>query len=57
MAFDDYVNPDGRSLDYNRVAYLQERASAVHDAIDAGVNVHGYFVRNLLNHFDWSFGY
>jgi beta-glucosidase len=56
-AFDDYVDPNGRVLDHNRVAYLQEHISAVHDAMDAGVNVQGYFVWSLLDNFEWAFGY
>jgi beta-glucosidase len=56
-AFDDYVDPNGHVLDHNRVAYLQEHISAVHDAIDAGVDVQGYFVWSLLDNFEWAYGY
>jgi beta-glucosidase len=56
-AFDDYVDPNGSVLDHNRVAYLQEHISAVHDAMDAGVNVEGYFVWSLLDNFEWAYGY
>jgi beta-glucosidase len=56
-AFDDYVDPNGHVVDGNRVAYLQEHISAVHDALDAGVNVQGYFVWSLLDNFEWSYGY
>jgi beta-glucosidase len=56
-AFDDYVDPNGHVLDNDRISYLCEHVSAVHDAIDANVNVQGYFVWSLLDNFEWSFGY
>jgi beta-glucosidase len=56
-AFDDYVDPNGHVLDNDRISYLEEHVSAVHDAIDADVNVQGYFVWSLLDNFEWSFGY
>jgi beta-glucosidase len=56
-AFDDYVDPNGKVLDHDRVQYLQEHISAVHDSIEAGVNVQGYFVWSLLDNFEWALGY
>ena len=56
-AFDDYVDPNGHILDHDRVSYLEEHISAVHDAIEADVNVQGYFVWSLLDNFEWTRGY
>ncbi len=56
-AFDDYVDPNGHVLDHERIAYLRDHIDAVRDAMDAGVNVQGYFVWSLLDNFEWSFGY
>jgi beta-glucosidase len=56
-AFDDYVDPNGHVLDHDRISYLEEHISAVHDAIRADVNVQGYFVWSLLDNFEWGYGY
>ncbi|MGC8509960.1 MAG: GH1 family beta-glucosidase [Acidimicrobiales bacterium] len=56
-AFDDYVDPNGHVLDHEREQYLHEHLVAVHDALDAGVRVIGYFVWSLLDNFEWSLGY
>jgi beta-glucosidase len=57
MSNDDYVTPDGEVRDPERIAYLRSHLGAVLDAIDAGVDVRGYFVWSLLDNFEWSFGY
>ncbi len=56
-AFYDVVSDDGRVHDDNRVDYLYRHLDAVGAAIDAGVDVRGYFVWSLLDNFEWAWGY
>lgn len=56
-AFDDA--PAGEDLvpDVARVRYLREHVRAARRAIEAGVDLRGYFVWSLLDNFEWSHGY
>ncbi|MFJ3106702.1 GH1 family beta-glucosidase [Streptomyces sp. NPDC086835] len=56
-AFDDYVDPSGEVRDPDRIAYLHGHLTAVHRAIEAGVDVRGYFLWSLLDNFEWGYGY
>lgn len=56
-AFADTVNAEGEVDDPDRIAYIDAHLRAVHDAIEAGVDVRGYFVWSLLDNFEWAFGY
>jgi beta-glucosidase len=56
-AFSDQIDADGRIRDEQRIAYLRGYLGAVLDAVAAGVPVRGYFVRSLLDGFEWEFGY
>lgn len=56
MASDDTV-VDGRVHDAQRQSYLQRHFAAVSRAMDAGVEVRGYFVWSLMDNFEWAFGY
>ena len=51
------VGADGRVADTQRIQYLDAYLEAVLAAIDAGVDVRGYFVWSLLDNFEWSWGY
>ncbi len=43
--------------DRRRVAYLRGALTAVHAAIEAGIDVRGYYVWSLLDNFEWMMGY
>ncbi|MER5834946.1 GH1 family beta-glucosidase [Streptomyces sp. NPDC002130] len=56
-AEDDEAGPDGAVHDPDRVAYLRDHLTALRAAMDAGVEVRGYYVWSLLDNFEWAFGY
>jgi beta-glucosidase len=57
-AFFDPPALDGdRLADPLRVDYLRKHLTAVHAAIQHGVDVRGYFVWSLLDNFEWTHGY
>ena len=56
-ATEDYVNPEGELNDLERVAYLHGHFDAARRAIDAGVNLAGYFVWSLMDNFELAWGY
>jgi len=56
-AYHDYVDPEGRVKDPERIAYLRDHVAAVHQAIAGGADVRGYFCWTLLDNFEWNDGY
>jgi beta-glucosidase len=56
MASDDRV-VDGRVDDAQRQRFLQRHFAAVSRAIDAGVDIRGYYIWSLMDNFEWAFGY
>jgi len=57
VAFDDRPDEAGFVQDDDRIAYLAAHLGAVRDAIDAGVDVRGYFTWSLMDNFEWAEGY
>jgi beta-glucosidase len=56
-AYPDQVAPDGAVHDPERIAYIREHLTAVHEALAEGVDLRGYFVWSLLDNFEWAAGY
>ncbi len=48
---------DGRVDDPIRVWYFREHIKAVHDAMEQGADVRGYFAWSLLDNYEWSLGF
>jgi beta-glucosidase len=56
-AFDDTALANGAISDHRRVEYLHDHLLAARRAIDAGVDLRGYFLWSLLDNFEWQSGY
>ncbi|WP_338037208.1 glycoside hydrolase family 1 protein [Nocardioides marinisabuli] len=56
-AYDDRRDGDGEVRDADRIAYVDAHLRALHEAMEAGVDVGGYFVWSLLDNFEWAYGY
>jgi len=56
-AYPDGSDANGKVNDLRRISYLDKHLNALLDAIDAGVNIGGYFQWSLLDNFEWSLGY
>ncbi|GAA4477113.1 GH1 family beta-glucosidase [Rhodococcus olei] len=48
---------DGRIRDTRRIDYHRAHLTALRQAVDAGVDVRGYFVWSILDNFEWAAGY
>ena len=56
-AYPDGPGPDARVHDDNRIDYLRGHIGAVLDAIEAGVDVRGYYAWSLMDNYEWACGY
>ena len=55
--FYDPPKVNGRLEDPLRVEYYRDHLLAAHRAMQAGVDLRGYFAWSLLDNFEWSLGY
>jgi beta-glucosidase len=56
-AMPDNVRIDGRVIDTDRLEYIAAHLGQVHQAMEDGVPVAGYFAWSLLDNFEWAHGY
>ncbi len=56
-AYPDTIGADGQVHDPDRITYLRQHLAAVRAAIDAGVDVRGYYLWSLMDNFEWAEGY
>ena len=53
----DEPDSDGFVHDRERIAYVRRHLIAAHDALQAGVDLRGYFLWSLMDNFEWAHGY
>jgi beta-glucosidase len=51
------IGPDGSVSDPDRISYLDGHLRSLREAMDAGLDVRGYFAWSLLDNFEWAEGY
>ncbi|MBB5800666.1 beta-glucosidase [Saccharothrix ecbatanensis] len=56
-AYPDSINDDGSIDDADRLGYIESHLRAAHAAIEAGVDLRGYFAWSLMDNFEWAEGY
>ncbi len=56
MALDDTLTADGQVHDPERIAYIKAHLEIALKAIEAGVNLRGYFCWTLTDNFEWAWG-
>ena len=56
-AYTDEAAADGTVDDAERAEFVRVHLDAILDAVDAGVNVQGYFYWSLMDNFEWAWGY
>ena len=53
----DHPDATGFVDDQDRIDYLRDHLAVVHELIDEGIPVGGYFAWSLMDNFEWAYGY
>ena len=53
----DRPDENGYVRDHDRIRYLRAHIIALHEAMQQGAKVNGYFVWSILDNFEWERGY
>jgi beta-glucosidase len=56
-AMPDVPDEKGFVADWDRINFLRAHIRSLHEAIEAGANVQGYFAWSILDNFEWERGY
>jgi beta-glucosidase len=56
-ALPDAPDDSGYVADHARIVFLREHLKSAHAALQAGVNIKGYFAWSLMDNFEWALGY
>ena len=56
-AMDDQPDAAGFVDDQDRIGYLRDHLAVIHELIDEGLPIDGYFAWSLMDNFEWAYGY
>lgn len=57
LAIFETVATDGQVHDPRRISYMRRFIQALHQSMEAGVDVQGYIPWSLMDNFEWALGY
>ncbi|CAN5487607.1 GH1 family beta-glucosidase [soil metagenome] len=57
ISLHDYANPEREIKDAARVDFYDGHMRAAHEAMQAGVNLVGFYPWSLMDNFEWAWGY
>lgn len=56
VCYNDVVSLDGTIKDYDRIDYLHRHIRAVHETMENGFDIQGYFIWSTMDNYEWGLG-